>query len=230
MKLKKNYFEGMKGNKTIKKKDGKLYTIREHRSRFFFPDEWMAFYDILKKKQGAYTRQQITFNTLLNTGARISEIRGIEIQDIDLQRSNIVLRKVKRVVNRRGVKKGQRRIRIVPISSKFNKFLRKVIKDYKLKATDKLPIFTTQGANQSMKKNLEKAGIKDYDMFSVHNVRKTSEMWLISLDIDSFKIVKHFGHSREIALKHYLSSDVFTYEEKNQIRELLGDLYVVRGI
>jgi len=62
-------------------------------------------------------------------------------------------------------------------------------------------------------------------MFSIHNVRKTLETWLISLDIDSLKIIKHFGHTMNVAAKFYVSSDTFNYEDKQIIRQVIGDLY-----
>jgi len=219
-KIKPNYFATMQGHREITRKNSRVYTIRNQRDRFFFPDEWMAFNDNLKPKQ------QITFNTLLNTGARIMEARNIQVRDIDFERRNIVLRVTKRIVNRPGKeKKGIRKIRVLTISSKFAKYLKKVILDRSLQSEDYIPILSTPAANIALKKTLKKVGIKDYKMFSVHNIRKTSEMWLLSLDVDSFKVIKHFGHSSAIALKHYLSSDVFNWEDKRMIRQIMGDIY-----
>ena len=33
------------------KKDGRKYSVRDNRSRFFYPSEWMKFFDALIKKQ-----------------------------------------------------------------------------------------------------------------------------------------------------------------------------------
>jgi integrase len=220
MKIKPNHFLGMQGAEEIIRSDGKKYTIRHNRGRFFFPDEWMAFYDALKKQQ------KVTFNFLINTGARINEIRNVKVSDVDFDRGNIVLRVTKRVVNRPKVQKvGERKIRVLTVSTKFIKFLRMVIKYYKLNDTDYFPILSTPAANIAMKKALLKVGIKDYQMFSVHNCRKTLETWLLAMDVDSFKLVKHFGHSINIALKHYVSPDIFSYEDKRQIRSIIGDLF-----
>jgi len=234
MKLKPNYFwHNPVGIKKIKKSDGRLYSVRKSRERFFFPDEWMAFYDMLNKHENRISNQQLTFNLLLYTGARINEARNIKVQDVDLERNNIVLRITKKVITRPAFKrkdvtaakiKGERRIRVVTISDKFAKFLKKAIKENDLKNENYLPVITKAGANKAMKIALRKAGIPDWQMFSVHNIRKTAEMWLLSIGMDSFKVVKRFGHSREVALKHYLSSDVFSFEEKQQIKEILGEL------
>jgi len=221
MKLKPNHFINQQGFKEVKRSNGRAYTIRNQRDRFFFPDEWLAFIDAAKKKQ------KVTFNTMLNTGARINEARNIKVADIDLERKNIVLRITKRVVNRPGIQKeGKRKIRVITISTKFYRYLKGVIRAYKLSHEDYIPILSTPAANIAMKKGLERAGIKDYRMFSTHNIRKTAEMWSLALDIDSFKVVKRFGHSREVALKHYLSSDIFSHEERGQIKDILGeDMY-----
>jgi integrase len=221
MKIKPNHFQGMRGTTEIVRSNNRKYTLRNNRDRFFFPDEWMAFYDKLK------TKQHITFNFLINTGARIMEIQNVKVSDVDFDRGNIVLRVTKRVVNNPKVqKKGIRSPRVLPISKKFVKFLKAVVKQYDLKPEDYFPILTTAAANTAMKKALKKAGIKDWDMFSLHNVRKTLETWLLALGVDHFVVVKHFGHSINVALKHYVSADVFSYEDKKQMRDyIIGGLY-----
>lgn len=217
---KSNHFLSMRSKEIVTRSNGIKLTIRANRNRFFFPDEWMAFYDKLKSSQ------KPTFECLINTGARIMEIRNIKVSDIDLDRGNIVLRVTKRIVNRPGIDKtGQRKIRILTISSKFVKYLRNLIKKNELTSDDYLPILSTPAANIAMKKALQKAEIQDWDMFSLHNVRKTLETWLVALDIDNFKIVKHFGHSIAIALKHYVSPDIFSFEDKKIMREIIGDLF-----
>lgn len=210
----------MRGSSEIMRGNNKKYTVRNNRDRFFFPDEWMAFYDCLKEKQ------KITFEFLINTGARIMEAQNVKVGDIDFERNNIVLRITKRIINRPGKDKtGVRKIRVLTISDKFSKFLKKIIRQYELKPEDKLPILSTPGANIGMKKALQKAGIADWDMFSLHNCRKTLETWLIALNIDSFKITKHFGHSFAVASKHYVAPDIFSWDDKKDMREIIGDLF-----
>ncbi|MHA1225352.1 MAG: tyrosine-type recombinase/integrase [Candidatus Hodarchaeales archaeon] len=219
-KFKKNHFIALLGTKEIVRKNGVKYTIRNNRQRFFFPDEWQAFYDALKPKQ------KITFNFLINTGARIMEVQNIKVADVDFDRGNIVLRVTKRVVNRPKIqKKGIRTIRVLTISDKFTKYLRKIIRQYDLQEDDYFPILSTPAANIAMKKALRKIGIQDWQMFSLHNVRKTLETWLLALGVDNFKLVKHFGHSLNVALKHYVSPDLFSYEDKKMMRDIIGNLY-----
>ena len=219
MKIKPNHFASMQGTKTVQR-GSSTYTVRNNRNRFFFPDEWMGFYDALNE------RQKITFEFLINTGARIMEVQHVQVKDVDFDRQNIVLRVTKRIINRPGVQKtGVSKIRVINCSSKFIKYLGRIQKEYKLTPEDKFPLLSTPAANIAMKKALQKVGIKDWDMFSVHNVRKTLETWLIALNVDHFKVVNHFGHTSAIALKHYVSPDIFNYEDKKAMREIIGDLF-----
>jgi integrase len=220
LRVKPNHFKTLQGTTKIQRNGWFSYTIRNNRDRFFFPDEWMVFYDELTDKQ------KITFEFLINTGARIMEIQNIKVSDVDFERRGIVLRVTKRVLKR--IKKGatgERRIRLVNVSSEFIRFIRRVVNKYKLKQDDYFPILSTPAANIGMKKALRKASIGDWEMFSLHNVRKTLETWLMALGVDSFNLTKHFGHSVAVALKHYVSPDIFNWEEKEQMRKIVGDLY-----
>jgi len=218
MKIKPNHFNSLIGSKEITRQNGLKYTVRQNRHRYFYPDEWAVFYDALNP------RQKITFHFLVNTGARINEVRNITVSDIDFDRNSIMVRWTK---GRN--EDGSRKMRVLSVSTQFSKWLRAVVKEYDLKPENKFPILSTPAANICMKKALNQIGIQDWMMFSVHNVRKTLETWLISLDIDSLKITKHFGHSLNVAAKFYVSSDTFNYEDKKMIRDIIGDLYYNYG-
>lgn len=202
--------------KTITRKDGREYTVRNNRDRFFFPDEWMKFFDKAKP------RQKFTFMFLINTGARINEARNVKVSDIDLERRRIVLRVTKVKAK---MKEKSPRPRIIPISKQFAKYLKKYTRDMKLVSDDYLGILSTPAANVGMKKALQRAGIKDYYMFSIHNIRKTLETWFMALGLDGLSITAHIGHSMGTAAAHYVSPDVFSWEEKSKMREIIGDLY-----
>lgn len=209
-----NFFSGMTSTSKITRKNGMTYTIRSNRSRFFYPEEWIKFYDALKDNQ------KVTFMFLISLGCRINEARNIKVSDIDFGRNAVIVR-----VTKSRNKDGSVRPRIIPISSKFAKYLKKEIADNNLKPEDTFGLLSTPAANIGMKKALQKAGFKDYMMFSVHNVRKTLETWLIALDIDSLKVVSHFGHTLTMALGYYTSPDTFTLKDKQTIRLIIGDLY-----
>jgi integrase len=217
---KKNYFNTQEARTSkITRKDGKEYTLREDKMRFFFPDEWKSFYDVLKKKQ------KITFEFLINTGARISECRGMRVADVDFERNSVIIRNTKT-----RNKDGTRKIRVISISGKFVKFLKSLIKSYNLKLEDSFPVLSIPASNIAMNKALKIVGIKDRENFSVHSVRKTLEVWLLTLGIDSLKVAKHMGHTIQIAQKYYVSPDTFSWEDKNQIREIIGNLYSNREV
>lgn len=200
--------------KTLMRNSGRNYTIRLNRDRFFFPDEWIKFMGKAKDKQ------RKTFDCLLNTGARINEIRNVEVGDIDLQNFRIILR-----VTKVKAKKGEKnpRPRTIPISKQFARRLKSYIK--KKSNEDKIGILSTPASNIAMKKALQKAGIKDWQMFSIHNIRKTIETWLIALDVNEVKISRHMGHDISTAIQHYVSPDIFSWEEKAKMRDIIGNLY-----
>ena len=43
--------------------------------------------------------------------------------------------------------------------------------------------------------------------------------------VDGLKLTAHLGHSMAVAAGHYVSPDIFSYEEKNKMRMIIGDLY-----
>lgn len=215
LKFKHNHFAGMAGTKEIVKSNGMKYTVRQNRVRIFFPDEWRTFIDAVSPKQ------RVTFKGLSLTGMRINEFRNVEVRDIDFDRNSIAIRWTK---SRN--EDGSRKMRVIPISTQYTKELKGIIREYNLKPEDKLPILSTPAANIAMKKALKGMGVEDYMMFSVHNLRKTLESWLLALDIDSMKVTKHFGHSVMVAAKFYISPDTFNYEDKKAIRDIIGDLYL----
>lgn len=218
MKFKPNHFHSSISLSEINRSNNKKYSIRSNRERYFYPDEWMSFYDAIKPKQ------KPTFNTLINLGARINEARNIKVNDIDSDRNSIVIR-----VTKTRNKDGSHKVRIIPCSSQFIKYLKKVIEEYQLKPDDCLPILSTPAANIALKKTLQDIGIPDYRMVSIHNIRKTLECWLLAMDVDSLKVAKHFGHSVAVAGKYYVSPESFSYDDRQNIRIIIGDLYEKRA-
>jgi len=217
MKIRKNHFWNSINYEEKRLADGRKYTVRQSRSRYLFPDEYMAIEDVPEKNK---EKRILNYRFLINTGARINEIRHIKVEDIDFVRNSIAIRYTK-VKN----KDGSNKIRIIPISNKFKKYLKKYVKKNNMTSSDAFPIFSTPGLNKSLKNSLRRAGVPDWKMISVHNLRKTLETWLIALNIDSIKITQHFGHTVAIASKHYVSPDTFTWEEKKMIRQIIGGLY-----
>ena len=201
----------------ITRKNGIPYSVRSNRDRFFYPDEWIKFYGSLKKSQ------KLTFDVMINTGARINEARHIKVGDIDTTNQRLILRVTKVKAKK---KEKNPRPRTIPLSSQFTRRLKAYIKD---KNNDEyLRILSTPAANIALKNALQKALITDWYMFSIHNVRKTLETWLMALGVDSLKLTAHFGHDIRTAAHHYVSPDIFSASEKQKIRDIIGDLYQER--
>jgi len=188
--------------------NGRKLLVRKNRNRIFKPIEWIEFLKHLKSKQ------IITFDFLMNTGARINEARNVKREDIDFKNNTINLKVTK-----------DKKERKIHISSSFKNRLRKYVVG--LKKNDYLPILSTPGGNIAMKKALQKAGIKDYYMFSIHSIRKTFETWLYCLRIEPTILFEHFGHKPTIAFERYIKGipTDFDMGEKIQIRKRVGDLY-----
>ena len=199
-----------------KTKSGKnvSYTIRDNRDRFFYPKEWFKFFDALKDSQ------KFTFEFLINTGARINEARHVKVEDIELEPYPRLMFKVTKIKARKKEKKP--RPRPMLLSTQFAKEIKKIVKG--LKKDDYIPILSTPAANIAMKKTLKEIGIKDYYMFSIHNIRKTLATWLLALGADGFKVAQYLGHDANTLRTSYATPDVFSFEEKDSMKLVLGDL------
>jgi len=201
--------------KCLTRKNGRIYTIKDNKDRFFFPDEYMKFEEVLK------SRQKFSVKFLLNTGARIDEAIHVKVEDIDLERKRIALRKTKTKAMKKE-KKGK--IRIIPISSSFAKYLKKELKD-KL-PEDYIGILSNSALNTAYKKAARKAGLKNPEDISSHTFRKTLETWLMSLGTQDSILLAHFGHDLKTLASCYVSPDIFSWDDKKQMRLIIGDLYV----
>lgn len=197
-------------------KNNKKYSVRTNRDRFFFPQEWENFYKSL------LPQQKITFAFLINTGARINEATHVKVEDCDLISKRIILR----VTKVKAAKKEKNpRPRIVAISSEFARLLDKHIRTNNLMASDYIGLLSRPATHICLKKTLEKSGIKDYYMISIHNIRKTHGNWLKAIGVDTGEICLRLGHDMNTFLKNYGASNTFNSQEVYQIRMILGDLY-----
>lgn len=201
--------------------NGRKYTKKSNQNRFFFPKEYMKFEDNLKSKQ------KHTVRCLLNTGARIKEMQLTQVQDFIFNtkgRSRIILRHTK--AKARKGEFGSGKIRDVPISKTFAKYLFKFIKNNNLSDKDNLMILSTPALAIAMKKTAKNIKLSNPEDFSAHTLRKTLETWLMALDIGDMKIIAHLGHDLKTAASHYVSPDIFSWEDKRLIRQVIGDLYL----
>jgi len=225
----------MENLKIIIKKNGIKYSNRKNRNRIFSPDEWNKFIRCIKD-----TKKPI-FYFLINTGTRIQEALGVKKEDIDFSNNVITLKNIKR---RTFFSDGK--IRKIKISSQYNNKLKNYCENFKQNEyifldNSKLPgnydslqnkerkkywISKFVSCSKMLKRKLKESGIKDYYNFSLHNIRKTTESWLVYLGVNTFLICKHFGHNYETATKHYVQPDLYNSPYKFKARIILGDLYL----
>lgn len=202
------------------RKDGKKYTKKSNTNRYFFPDEYMKFEDNLKPKQ------KHTIKCLLNTGARIDELKNVKVEDFIYNsdgRSRIILRKTK--TKARKGEFGSGKVRDIPLSKQFAKYLFNYVNENKLETKDNLNIHSNSQTNTFMKQVAKKINLSNPEDFSAHTLRKTLEVWLMTIGVDAMPLTAHLGHDIKTAMSNYVSPDIFSWEDKTKIRNILGDLY-----
>lgn len=202
----------------ITRSNGRLYTMKENKNRFYFPEEYLEMEKHLSIRALHYVR------FLLNTGARINEARNVRVEDINLDDNWIILR-ITKAKAKKGETKGTPRY--ISISSQMAKYLKTYIRKKKLSLTDTLNIPSTPACGQMLKAASKKARIQNPNDFSAHSLRKTLETWLMALNVNDMKIVKHLGHDIRTAISHYVQPDIFNAQQKLLMREIIGDLYAV---
>lgn len=208
--------EGLKkGTKT----NGSNYSVRDDRSRFFFPNEWERFIESIKQEK------RLLFEVLINTGARIEEALNLKPRDFDWERNNLTLR-----VTKRKARKEERlgRARTLSVSSQLNRKIRSYINEHKLGDDNFLFPVTKQSVWRLMRRGLKKAEIKDDWNFGLHNIRKTHGNWLKALEIPAEEICLRLGHDFNTYLKHYGSPNIFDRKDKLLMIKILGDVYGIK--
>jgi len=198
------------------KSDGKKYSVRDDRSRYFFPEEWINYFEALKENNKAI------FDVLINTGGRIDEVLHIKPQDFDWDKQTLTLR----VTKRKAAKKERvGKPRTFKISSQFARRMRAYIKEKNIPDDGLIFTMTQQAVYQMLRRTVKKIGIKDWYNFSLHNVRKTHGNYLKALGVDSGEICYRLGHDLNTFIKHYGSANIFDRKDKVKMIQILGDVY-----
>lgn len=198
------------------KSNGIKYSVRESRSRFFFPNEWENFMEQIKPEK------KLIYETLIQTGARIEEALNLKPRDFDWTRNNLTLR-VTKIKARKGEKIGQ--ARTLPVSSQYTKKVKSYINRNGTGDDSFLFPVSKQAIWQMFRRGLEKAQIKDDWNFGLHNIRKTHGNWLKALEISAEEICTRLGHDFNTYLKHYGSPNIFDRKDKVLMIKILGDVY-----
>lgn len=198
------------------KSDGIKYSVRDDRSRYFFPEEWIKFYDSIKQEN------QPIFDFLINTGARIEESLNVKPKNFDHDKNRLTLR-----VTKMKATKGERvgKPRTFTISSQFSRRMRKHIKENKIGDNDFMFPITKQGVYQFLRRRLKKLEFDDWWNFSLHNIRKTHGNYLKALKVDSGEICYRLGHDLNTYIKHYGSANIFDRKDLSSMIKILGDVY-----
>lgn len=221
-------------------KNGREYSIRADRRRYFFPDEWLKFIDSIKNKE-----HRFFFITCLHTGGRIMEVLNLKHKNIDIERQTISFSVVKqRKAKKNFMATGKSRgffiasnfikeyksfIRGKTINPEYYIFLdnSKLPKNYdSLENKEKKKYYFPKFVSYSniLKRKLKKVGIKDYYNFSPHNLRKTYGMWMRTFNIEMSELCYRMGHDMDTFIAHYGSSLIFTQDERRKISSIMGDV------
>lgn len=187
-----------------------IYRPKEIATRFFNPDEWETFIYAVPNNLKFY------YWFLMLTGMRYKEAKNVKWNNIDLSNKQLI------VTN----PKGGKVMRYVQLSSFTIKMLKHYKQDNNIGNEDTFNFPTIQHLIQTMKKILKEKNIRGWKDYSVHNLRKTHENYLISLSHDTIRITLHMGHNLKTATDHYLSS-AFIKDKKqlDMIRIWLGDIF-----
>ena len=223
------------------RKDGKTYSVRDDRSRYFKPQEWDQFIKQIKEDK------QFLFETCLMTGGRIEEIMNIRVDDVTVESRTLRLR-----ITKKKAAKGERigKRREFKVSSRYIRSFKAYIKQNTLNQTDYLFIPTIEfnaiveeaarkkyvkgkiiAVFQMFKRGMKNSGIIDWYAFSLHNIRKTHGMWLKACIpysrgfLDMGEICMRLGHDFNTYIKHYGSPSVFSERDIQLIKDYLGDIY-----
>jgi len=197
------------------KSDGTKYSVRDDRSRFFFPNEWIAFIEKIKPEK------RILFETLIQTGARIEEALHIKPKHFDWTRNNLTLR-VTKIKARKGETVGK--ARTLPVSSQYTRKVKAYINRNMIQDNQVLFPKTKQAVWQMLRRKLK--GVVDDDWnFGLHNIRKTHGNWLKALEVPAEEICTRLGHDFNTYLKHYSSPNIFDRKDKMLMIKILGDVY-----
>lgn len=213
LELKSTNHQGLK--KGIRK-DGTSYSVRDDRSSYFYPNQWIEFLNSIKKEK------QLIFKTLIQTGARIDECLNVKPENFDFDRKTLTLF-VTKLKARKKERVGKKRV--LPISSEYTNDIKKYIEKNKIQLHDNIFTITSISVYRLFKRGLKKSEIKDDWQYSLHNIRKTHGNYLKALGVPAEEICLRLGHDFDTYLKHYGSPNVFSQQDKFLMIKILGDIY-----
>lgn len=220
------------GLKVGTKDNGNKYLVRTSRLRYFFPTEWEVFINTVSNQK------KIIFETLLITGARIEEAMMIKKSHINLDNKYLILYTTKRKAKKQEKRSKQREIILPKHYLAQLKFYIKDMKDTdyiflnnnKLIGLDNVQIKAiarkrSYNIYQMFKRTINKTNIEDKWNFSLHNIRKTTGMWLKCMNVKMEEICFRLGHNYNTYMEHYGSADRFSANDKIKIANKFSGIY-----
>ena len=220
------------GLKIATKDDGSNYLVRTSRLRYFFPNEWEEFISKVSESK------KIIFETLLITGARIEEAMMIKKSHINLENRYLILYTTKVKSKKQERKSVQREVTLPKSYLRQLKTYIQFMKDtdyifldntkligLDYKQIKKVASKKSLNVYQIFKRALEQTSIEDKWNFSLHNIRKTSGMWLKSMNVKMVEICFRLGHDSNTYIKHYGSADRFESNHKIKIANKFAGIY-----
>ena len=175
-------------------------------------DELKRYYEIVWTEQN--TQDLLIIKTLLYTGARVSELVNIQIDDVDFKRCQI------RIDSGKGGKD-----RIVPFPESFKEVLAMHVKTMKKKGASHLfesswkKLYTDRGIRKILQRYALAAGLDK--TISPHKLRHFLFTWLKKQGLDDAMIQPYSGHASRQSLEIYsrLSLAVAQEEYDQAIRK-----------
>jgi integrase len=231
---------GKEGMMTGRRKDGKDYSVRADRHRYFFPNEWEIFINSFSDDE-----HQLYFSTLIYTGARAMEALHLKPKNFDWARETVTFNVTKGRAAKRNFY-SMSKVRTFFVSKKYLRAVKSFINsnsiaddDYlfmnkkrlpleydSMKNTDKRKYYLKYEVayHQMLKRHLRKVGIKDWWNFSLHNIRKTYCNWMRIFDLRSDELCYRTGHDMKTFMEHYGSAMIFNSQEKIAIMNFFGEV------
>jgi len=181
--------------------------IKVDKYRFFHPEQFEIMVDYLN------SNGQFTAEFMIHTGCRIFEARGFKQHPVfDDERETVTLTITK---TRAKLKEKVPRSRIQPLNHSYYKKLKQEFPSHRF--------LSTNAFNIQLRNACIKAGVRNPEQFSSHNLRKSFATWMLSLGVDSNRLAKHLGHSPAELFKDYTSNAYFNHKDKQIIRSILGN-------
>ena len=199
------------------KDNGQQYSMRTNRDAYLSPEQWIDFMKRLN------FRQELSFMFLIHTGGRHMEVSHLKPENVNETNRFLTFEKTKKRSAR-----GERRCkpRQVSLSSKFFVWYSAIDMSRAVNKHGFFDIMSDAGLNICLKKILREMKVPNWYMFSVHNIRKTHENWMMSVFKDLTIIAKRLGHTPETAMSTYIQERHFTAEQNKLIVFILGnDIY-----